>query len=73
MLTSPTFSIAATAAAPFCAVVPNRAPFVITSYRGAQFTCSLWAALCYLLNIQHAQTTAYTIRSPVVCWSLWIE
>jgi hypothetical protein len=34
-------------------------PAVITSDRGAQFTSSLWAALCSLLNIQHNQTTAY--------------
>jgi len=34
-------------------------PAVITSDRGAQFTSSLWAALCSLLNISHAQTTAY--------------
>jgi len=34
-------------------------PAVITSDRGAQFTSSLWAALCRLLNIKHAQTTAY--------------
>jgi hypothetical protein len=30
-------------------------PAVITSDRGAQFTSSLWAALCGLLNIQHNQ------------------
>jgi hypothetical protein len=58
MLSSPTSGIAVTAALAG-AVVPNKAPFVITSDRGAQFTSSLWAALCYLLNIQHAQTTAY--------------
>jgi hypothetical protein len=34
-------------------------PRVITSDRGPQFTTSLWAALCYLLHIQQAQTTAY--------------
>ena len=34
-------------------------PAVLTSDRGAQFTSSLWAGLCRLLNIQHAQTTAY--------------
>jgi hypothetical protein len=38
-------------------------PAVITSYRGAQFTSSLWAALCSLLNIQHNQTTAYHLQS----------
>ena len=38
-------------------------PAVITSDRGAQFTSSLWAALCTLLNIQHAQTTAYHPQS----------
>ena len=26
---------------------------------GAQFTSSLWAALCSILGIQHVQTTAY--------------
>jgi hypothetical protein len=36
---------------------------VITSDRGAQFTSSLWAALCGLLNIQHNQTTAYHLQS----------
>jgi transposase InsO family protein len=34
-------------------------PAVITSDRGTQFTSSLWAALCSLLNIQHSRTTAY--------------
>jgi transposase InsO family protein len=38
-------------------------PSVITSDRGTQFTSSLWAALCCLLNIQHAQTTAYYQQS----------
>jgi transposase InsO family protein len=38
-------------------------PAVITSDRGAQFTSSLWAALCRLLNIQHNQTTAYHPQS----------
>jgi hypothetical protein len=38
-------------------------PAVITSYRGAQFTSSLWTALCTLLNIQHSQTTAYHPQS----------
>ena len=38
-------------------------PAVITSDRGAQFTSSLWAALCSLLNIQHNQTTAYHPQS----------
>jgi hypothetical protein len=33
-------------------------PAVITSDRGAQFTSSLWAALCQLLNISHSTTTA---------------
>jgi len=36
---------------------------VITSDRGAQFTSSLWAALCSLLNIQHNQTIAYHPQS----------
>ncbi len=35
----------------------------ITSDRGAQFTSSLWAALCSVLNIQHNQTTAYHPQS----------
>ncbi len=38
-------------------------PAVITSDREAQFTSSLWAALCSLLNIQHNQTTAYHPQS----------
>ncbi len=38
-------------------------PAVITSDRGAQFTSSLWAALCSLLNIQHNQTTTYHPQS----------
>jgi hypothetical protein len=38
-------------------------PAVITSDSGAQFTSSLWAALCSLLNIQHNQTTAYHPQS----------
>ncbi len=38
-------------------------PAVITSNRGAQFTSSLWPALCSLLNIQHNQTTAYHPQS----------
>jgi hypothetical protein len=38
-------------------------PAVITSDHGAQFTSSLWAALCSLLNIQHNQTTAYHPQS----------
>jgi transposase InsO family protein len=36
---------------------------VITSDRGTQFTSSLWAALCSLLNIQHSQMTAYHPQS----------
>jgi transposase InsO family protein len=36
---------------------------VITSDRGAQFTSSLRAVLCILLNIQHNQTTAYHPQS----------
>jgi hypothetical protein len=38
-------------------------PAVITSDRRAQFTSSLWAALCSLLNIQDNQTTAYHPQS----------
>ncbi len=38
-------------------------PAVITSDRWAQFTSSLWAALCSLLNIQDSQTTAYHAQS----------
>ena len=34
-------------------------PDTITSDRGPQFTSSVWAALCKLLNISHVQTTAY--------------
>jgi hypothetical protein len=40
-------------------------PGVITLDRGPQFTSSLWATLCDLLNIQHAQTTAYYPQSNV--------
>ncbi len=36
---------------------------VITSDHGTQFTSSLWASLCILLNIQHNQTTAYHPQS----------
>ncbi len=35
------------------------APGFITSDHGAQFTSSLWAALCNLIKIKHTQTTAY--------------
>jgi hypothetical protein len=38
-------------------------PATITSDRGAQFTSSLWAGLCSLLNIQHLPTTAYHPQS----------
>jgi len=38
-------------------------PAVITSDRGAQFTSALWAPLCNMLDIQHAQTTAYHPQS----------
>jgi transposase InsO family protein len=38
-------------------------PAVITSDHGTQFTSSLRAALCSLLNIQHSQTTAYHLQS----------
>jgi hypothetical protein len=38
-------------------------PATITSDRGAQFTSSLWASLCSLLNIQHSPTTAYHSQS----------
>jgi len=34
-------------------------PDIITSDRGAQFTSSLWEAMCRLLNIQRAPTTAF--------------
>ena len=34
-------------------------PAAMTSDRGAQFTSSLWTALCSNLGIQHVQTTAY--------------
>ncbi len=33
------------------------------SQQSAQFTSSLWAALCSLLNIQHNQTNAYHPQS----------
>jgi hypothetical protein len=38
-------------------------PAVIKSDRVPQFTSSLWAALCDLLNIQHAQMAAYNLQS----------
>jgi hypothetical protein len=38
-------------------------PDTITSDRGAQFTSSLWASLCLLLNIKHVSTTAYHPQS----------
>ncbi len=38
-------------------------PAVITSDHGTQFTSSVWAALCSLLNIQHSQMTAYHPQS----------
>jgi len=38
-------------------------PETITSDRGAQFTSSLWAALCRLLDISHRPTTAYHPQS----------
>ena len=34
-------------------------PVTITSEQGAQFTSSLWAALCAILDIVHVPTTAY--------------
>jgi len=34
-------------------------PSTITSDRGAQFTSSLWASLCAILDIVHVPTTAY--------------
>jgi transposase InsO family protein len=38
-------------------------PSVITSDRGAQFTTSLWTALCNILAISHVKTTAYHPQS----------
>ena len=38
-------------------------PTTITSDRGTQFTSSLWAALCALLNIRHSPTTAFHPQS----------
>jgi hypothetical protein len=38
-------------------------PDTITSDRGPQFTSSVWASLCSLLNISHTQTTAYHPQS----------
>jgi hypothetical protein len=38
-------------------------PSVITSDRGAQFTSSLWSALCSILAISHVKTTAYHPQS----------
>jgi len=34
-------------------------PAIITSDRGAQFTSSLWSAICSLLGIVHRKTTAF--------------
>jgi transposase InsO family protein len=41
-------------------------PAVITSDRGTQFTYSLWAALCSILDIQHSQKTAYPQSNGMV-------
>ncbi|XP_023320310.1 uncharacterized protein LOC111695285 [Eurytemora carolleeae] len=38
-------------------------PAVITSDRGAQFTSSLWSAICSLLKIKHKTTTAFHPQS----------
>ncbi len=38
-------------------------PAIITSDRGAQFTSSLWSAICSLLNIKHKTTTAFHPQS----------
>ena len=38
-------------------------PDIIMSDRGAQFTSSLWCAICSTLNISHQQTTAYHPQS----------
>ncbi len=38
-------------------------PSVITSERGAQFTSSLWTALCSILSISQMKTTAYHPQS----------
>ncbi len=38
-------------------------PTVIISDRGAQFTSTLWTALCSLLSINHVKTTAYHPQS----------
>jgi transposase InsO family protein len=40
-----------------------RAPAVIISDHGAQYTSSLWPTMCNLLNIHHTQTTAYHLQS----------
>ena len=51
-------SAAACAHALFCSWIDRfGVPAAMTS--GAQFTSSLWAALCSILGIQHVQTTAY--------------
>ncbi len=42
---------------------PLRSPSSHNIRPRAQFTSSLWAALCSLLNIQHNQTTAYHPQS----------
>ncbi len=38
-------------------------PAIITSDRGAQFTSSLWTALCSLLSINHVTTATYHPQS----------
>ncbi len=43
--------------------IPLSVPSVITSDRGAQFTSSLWSALCSILSISHVKTTAYHPQS----------
>jgi hypothetical protein len=41
-------------------------PAVITSNRGVPFASLLWAALCALLSVQHAQNNANTLQSSSI-------
>jgi len=44
-------------------------PTIITSDRGPQFTCAVWAVLCHKMGIQHNQMTGYHPQSNgIVEW-----
>ncbi len=59
------WSNASTVASKMCSgpAAPQLAHSCHHSDHGAQFTSSLWATLCNLLNIQHAKKTAYHPQS----------